>query len=254
MAGGAGIRHPTRMPATHDLLPLRCFRFDLLDCFGRRADALFEVATALVAAEAVVSVPRLSLQAAHRRGWGSVDAALAEGRTDIETLRALAARHPAADGQPVSAVDVGIRLRREAEASPELGFYYHPSRHSAGQPIVAGWTYWCLAQLSFERDGWTAPLDARRVRPTENANAVALDQIRGPPARRRCSSSTPSTTRHSLRRAWPASPPRSWSACAPGAASTPTRRRPCPRREGAASPARGQVRPRAPEDPARAGG
>jgi hypothetical protein len=28
--------------------------------------------------------------------------------------------------------------RCDAECSPERGFYYHPSRHSAGQPIVAG--------------------------------------------------------------------------------------------------------------------
>ena len=81
MAGSAGIWHPTRMPATHDLHPLRCFRADLHDCFGRRADALFEVADALVAAEAVVSLPHLSLQAAHRRGWGRV-ARPPRGRTN----------------------------------------------------------------------------------------------------------------------------------------------------------------------------
>jgi hypothetical protein len=27
------------------------------------------------------------------------------------------------------------------------GYYYHPSRHSAGQPIVAGWSYQFIAQL-----------------------------------------------------------------------------------------------------------
>ena len=68
--------------------------------------------------------------------------------------------------QPVYAVDLSVWPRCDAEASPERGFYYHPSRHSAGQPIVAGWAYQWLAQLSFTRDSWTAPLDVRRVHPS----------------------------------------------------------------------------------------
>src|SRR5262249_13373997 len=50
--------------------------------------------------------------------------------------------------------------------------------HSAGQPIVAGWAYQWLAQLSFARDSWTAPLDIQRVPPSQNANAVAVAQIK----------------------------------------------------------------------------
>lgn len=33
--------------------------------------------------------------------------------------------------------------------------------------------------MSFTRDRWTVPLDVRRVHPTENANAVAVEQIAG---------------------------------------------------------------------------
>ncbi len=47
------------MPA-HDPAPLRAFRADLDRCFLRRADALCELIDALLAAEAVVSLPRLS--------------------------------------------------------------------------------------------------------------------------------------------------------------------------------------------------
>jgi hypothetical protein len=43
---------------------------------------------------------------------------------------------------------------------------------------VTGWSYAWLAQLSFTHDSWTAPLDVRRVPPTENAPAVAAAQIR----------------------------------------------------------------------------
>jgi hypothetical protein len=51
------------------------------------------------------------------------------------------------------------------------------SRHSAGQPIVAGWAYSWIAQLSFARESWTAPLRVRRLRPQENANVLAAEQI-----------------------------------------------------------------------------
>jgi hypothetical protein len=54
------------MPA-HDLATLRAFRTALHDCFARCADALFELGEALLASDAVTSLPYLSLQAAHRR-------------------------------------------------------------------------------------------------------------------------------------------------------------------------------------------
>jgi hypothetical protein len=62
--------------------------------------------------------------------------------------------------------------------SPERGFYYHPSRHSAGQPIVAGWAYQFIAQLNFVRESWSAPVDVRRVRPAQDANEVAAEQVK----------------------------------------------------------------------------
>jgi hypothetical protein len=178
------------MPA-HDLESLRTFRTDLHGCFPRRADALFELVDALLAAESVGSLPHLSLQAPHRRGWGSLYDALAAGRIEVAALRALLRRHAARDGQPVYAVDLSVWPRCDAEASPERGFYYHPSRHSAGQPIVAGWAYQWLAQLSFTRDSWTAPLDVRRIHPRENAHTVAVEQITTLVAQRPLSAATP---------------------------------------------------------------
>jgi hypothetical protein len=165
------------MPA-HDLASLRAFRTDLHRCFRRRADALVELADALLVAESVGSLPHLSLQAPHRRGWGSLYAALAEGTIDSEAFRATLTQYSATDRQPVYAIDVSVWPCCDAEASPARGFYYHPSRHSAGQPIVAGWAYQWLAQLNFTRDSWTAPLDVQRVHPRENANAIAVEQIK----------------------------------------------------------------------------
>src|SRR4029434_3311119 len=150
--------------------------------FSRRADALFELGDALLCAQAVPSLPHLSLEPVHRRGWGSAYAALARGRIDIERLRDLLASSPPPTRPPgfagvlthrprcrtalarlrallarslpppgplVFAVDVTTWPRCDAECSPERGYYYHPSRHSAGQPIINGWARPVITQLTF---------------------------------------------------------------------------------------------------------
>ncbi len=82
---------------------LRTFRDSLYRCFDRRADALFELADAILTADVVPSPVHLSLEAAHRRGWGSLYAALSRGRIDAEALRALLGRHPlATEGERTS--------------------------------------------------------------------------------------------------------------------------------------------------------
>src|SRR3954449_2243233 len=161
---------------------LRAFRRSLYECFHRRSDALFELADAILAADGgALSPAHLSLQASHRRGWGSLYAALDRGRIDDEAVRKLLARHPLAGAEgeaPVYAVDTSVWARCDAETSPQRGYYYHPSRHSAGQPIVAGWAYQFVAQLNFVRESWTAPVDVKRIRLAQDANGVACTQVR----------------------------------------------------------------------------
>ncbi len=161
---------------------LHAFRRSLYECLYRRSDALFELTDAILAAGGSAPSPaHLSLQVSHRRGWGSLYAALGRGRIDAESLRNLLARHRLASGDedevPVYAVDVSVWPRCDAECSPERGYYYHPSRHSSGQPIVAGWAYQFVAHLNFVRESWTAPVDVERVRPAQDANVVAAEQV-----------------------------------------------------------------------------
>jgi hypothetical protein len=168
---------------TSPLARLGGFRTELHACCTRRADALFELGDALLCTQAFSSLPHLSLEPIHRRGWGSAYAALACGRVDVERLRdLLASCLPDADPL-VFAVDVTTWPRCDAECSPGRGYYYHPSRHSAGQPIIAGWAYQWICQLSFDRDLWTAPVDASRLHPTQDADQVAACQIRALMAR-----------------------------------------------------------------------
>lgn len=169
---------------------LQTFRWRLYGCAYRRADALFELTDAILTTSHAFSPPHLSLSPVHRRSWQSLYAALSCGRIEEEALRDLLAVQPFDEGLPeeqpgaqeerhaVYAVDVSSWPRCDAEASPERGYYYHPSRHSAGQPIVAGWAYQLVARLGFVRDSWVAPVDARRVRPDEDANDIAAEQVK----------------------------------------------------------------------------
>ena len=157
---------------------LRRFRADVYRGLGARRDALFDLLDAATVAGLVPSLAHLSLTAAHRRKWGSLYDALAVGTIDVPALRELVGWFPPDDGQAVYALDTSVWPRNDAETSPARGYYYSASRQSAGRPIVAGWSYGWLAQVSFTRDSWTVPLDVRRVAPTEGAHAVAAAQIR----------------------------------------------------------------------------
>jgi hypothetical protein len=163
---------------------LQAFRAGVYRRLGARRDALFEALDAATTVGPAPSLAYLSLAALHRRGWGSLYAALAEGRMDVPALRELVGHYPLDDGQPIYALDTSVWPRNDAETSPARGYYYSAARQSAGQPIVTGWSYAWLAQVSFTHDSWTAPLDVCRVPPRDDAHAVAAAQIRALLARR----------------------------------------------------------------------
>jgi hypothetical protein len=80
---------------------LREFRRSLYECLDARADALFELADAVLCADhAVTSLVQLCLEPEFTRGHGALYDALAAGRIDDETLFSLLAAElpPAVDG------------------------------------------------------------------------------------------------------------------------------------------------------------
>ena len=155
------------------------FRRGLYATFRSWGDALFELADALVCASApVASLPGLSLEPEFSRSHGSLYKALERGRIDQDALRRLLVRNRPVDWPMVFAVDASTVERCDAECSPERGFYYSASRHSAGQPIVAGWHYQWICQLSWAPDSWTAPVDVLRVPPAEDPTTATVAQLR----------------------------------------------------------------------------
>ncbi|MGE0542515.1 MAG: hypothetical protein AB7R89_20305 [Dehalococcoidia bacterium] len=62
------------------------------------------------------------------------------------------AHQPNDSNPPIYAVDVSVWPRCDAETSPDCSYCYHPSRHSAGQPIVVALAFQWVAQLSLTQD------------------------------------------------------------------------------------------------------
>lgn len=167
-------RDDAASPAT-----LSGFRADFYGCLDSWGDALFELSDAVLCSPTpVTSVPQLSLEAIFRRSHGSLYKALARGEVDTVALRRTLVAHRPADWPQVFAVDASTWDRCDAETSPERGFYYHASKHSAGQPIVAGWSYQWIAQLDWAPDSWTAPVDARRIPVDADVTDATCQQVR----------------------------------------------------------------------------
>src|SRR5258708_127597 len=140
------------------LTPRASFRAAASAAFSRRQDALFELCDTLLTTGPVPSLPLLSVQPKQRRGWGSLYDPLGVGEISPSRLEQLLVSSPVAGGEPISAVDVSVWPRCDAETSPERAISSQTARHSAGQPVVAGWASSWIAQLSFARASWTAPL------------------------------------------------------------------------------------------------
>jgi hypothetical protein len=118
------------------------------------------------------------LEPEFRRSHGSLYKSLAEGDVAEGRLRELLVEHRTKDWPLVFAVDASTWDRRDAECSPERGFHYSASKHSAGQPIVAGWSYQWICPLNWAPDSWTAPLDALRIAPSMDGVGATIEQMK----------------------------------------------------------------------------
>jgi DDE superfamily endonuclease len=158
------------------------FRRDLYWSLTRRADALFEVADAVLCAPGrVTDLARLSLVPEFGRGHGALYDALNAGHAGFARLRRAVAGLPLPawpDGGIRLAVDVSSWLRPDAAASPERAFcHVHGRGRNAGQ-VVPGWPYSFVAALGPGASSWTVLLDAVRLGPGDDDGAVTAAQLR----------------------------------------------------------------------------
>ncbi len=158
------------------------FRRELYQCLGRRRDALFEIADAVLCRQdRVHMLAELSLEPECRRGHGAVYDALNCGQVQAGRLRRALAALPLPawpDGRIRLAVDVSNWLRPDAETSPQRLFCHTYARGKGNAQMIPGWPYSFVAALEPGRTSWTLPLDAVRLGPADDATEVTAAQLR----------------------------------------------------------------------------
>jgi hypothetical protein len=163
------------------------FRRELFQCLGRRADALWELADALLCRqERVHMLAELSLEPECRRGHGAVYDALNCGEIRIGRLRRALATLPLPawdDGRIRLAADVSNWLRPDAETSPDRLFCHCYARGKGNKQLIPGWPYSFVAALGPGRTSWTLPLDVARLGPDDDPTVVTARQVRDVVAR-----------------------------------------------------------------------
>src|SRR5213078_4769927 len=162
------------------------FRADLYRCLRRRADALFELADAVLTTSGPVhSLVELSLAKAFRRGHGALYDALADGEVDAEMLAGLlASSWESPDAGPVKiAVDTSAWPRPDAVTSPQLCHCYTTCRCDGSRKTIPGWPFSFAAGLEWGATAWTALLDAVRIGPNDHATVLTVAQIAAVQAR-----------------------------------------------------------------------
>ena len=159
------------------------FRIGFYECLTARADALFELADAVLCADGPVkTLVGLSLAAEHRRGHGALYDGVNHGRLDVARLRVRLAGLPlprCAQGRLVLAVDVTPWLRPDAATCPDRSFCHTYGRGRGEHQMIPGWPYSIVAALEPGRSSWTAMLDAQRLAPGADVAAVTATQVRG---------------------------------------------------------------------------
>jgi hypothetical protein len=160
---------------------LKDIRQQLYACFERGADALFNLADALLSESQAQSLPELSLSPFFERQWPSVYEALEDGRINVEQLRALwvkALLWERAESEPIwIGVDTSNLSRAEAVTSPDRTIIHLSNLPLVDKAIGIGWTFSTVVLLPEQVSSWTPILDQQRVSSEQTAIGVAIAQL-----------------------------------------------------------------------------
>jgi hypothetical protein len=160
---------------------LEVYRHNLYhECFTRAADALFELADALLTDSSAGSLIELSQAACFRRGWPSLYAALEDGQIDRTALiRVFSELVPQRmlGTRLVLGLDTSSILRPAAHTAPDRTLVYRSNLPADATPVGPGWSFSALVVLPDPVSSWTYILDHRRVPSTATATTIGIAQL-----------------------------------------------------------------------------
>jgi len=160
---------------------LEVYRHNLYhECFTRAADALFDLADALLTDAGARSLIELSQAASFRRGWPSLYAALEDGQIDRAALiRVFTELVPQrmVGTRLVLGLDTSSILRPDAHTSADRTLVYRSNLPKDATPVGPGWSFSALVVLPDRVSSWTYILDHRRVPSTGTATTIGVAQL-----------------------------------------------------------------------------
>lgn len=159
---------------------LAAYRQALYGACTRAADALFEVADALLTTPHPRAFIELSQAPGFQRGWPSLYAAFRDGQIDRTALRRLFARHapvPAPGERLLLGLDTSPIHRPEAPTAADRTLVYAPNLPPGVPPTRPGWAFSTLVVLPEPVSSWTYVLDNQRVPSSATAAAIGAGQL-----------------------------------------------------------------------------
>lgn len=160
---------------------LQQIRQQMYDCFERGADALFNLADALLSESQAQSLPELSVSPFFERKWPSVYEALEDGRINVEQLRALFVTvllSERAETEPIwIGVDTSNLTRAAAVTSADRTAIHLSNLPLVEKPISVGWTFSTVVVLPEQASSWTPIVEQERVSSEQTAIGVAIAQL-----------------------------------------------------------------------------
>jgi hypothetical protein len=149
-------------------------------CFKRAADALFDLADALLTDVVARSLVELSQAASFRRAWPSVYEALEDGRIDRSALLRLFVEllpERLVGRRLVLGLDTSSILRPAAETAKDRTLVYRSNLPADATPVGPGWCFSALVVVPEPVSSWTYILDHRRVPSSESASSIGVQQL-----------------------------------------------------------------------------
>src|SRR5258708_11692145 len=161
---------------------LKQVRQQVYDSFERGADALFNLADALLCESQAQSLPELSLSPFFERKFPSVYEALSDGRLNVEQLRAMwveALLCEKGDNELIwIAVDASNIERPDARTSEDRTIIHLSNLPLVDKPIGIGWSFSSVVLIPDETSSWTPILDQQRISRSQTAIRVAIARLR----------------------------------------------------------------------------
>ncbi len=164
-----------------DCTILQVYRHTLYPgCFKRAADALFDLADALLTDVVARSLLELSQAASFRRAWPSVYEALEDGQIDRSALMRLFVEllpERLVGRRLVLGLDTSSILRPAAETAKDRTLVYRSNLPADATPVGPGWCFSALVLLPEPVSSWTYILAHRRVPSSESATSIGVRQL-----------------------------------------------------------------------------